>query len=34
MKLRVDNKLLVSEMQKNWGATNFVCKIRYFKGLP
>ena len=31
---RKSSKLLLSEMQKNWGVTDFVSKIRYLKGHP
>ena len=32
--LQLGYELLLSEMQKNWGVTDFVSKIRYLKGHP
>ena len=32
--LKLENELLLSEMQKNWGLTDFVLEIRYLKGHP
>ena len=32
--LQLGYELLLSEMQKNWGVTNFVSEIRYLKGHP
>ena len=32
--LQLGYELLLSEMQKNWGVTDFVLEIRYLKGYP
>ena len=32
--LQLGCELLLSEMQKNWGVTDFVSEIRYLKGHP
>ena len=32
--LQLGYELLLSEMQKNWGVTDFVSEIRYLKGHP
>ena len=32
--LQLGCALLLSEMQKNWGVSNFVSEIRYLKGDP
>ena len=32
--LKLGYELLLSEMQKHWGVTDFVSKIQYLKGHP
>ena len=32
--LQLGYELLLTEMQKNWGVTDFVSEIRYLKGHP
>ena len=32
--LQLGHELLLSDMQKNWGLTDFILEIRYLKGHP